>query len=84
MPFFPVGTSERVQRKGETETAHSFAHLISGLPLGRKEKNSLHIFDIHALVEQSLFNIDKINTELHTATSLVDTADDEYIVFPDE
>ncbi|NRH20694.1 ribose-phosphate diphosphokinase [Candidatus Gracilibacteria bacterium] len=84
MPYFPMGTSERVERKGETETAHAFAHLISSLPSGRDAKNSVHIFDIHALVEQSLFNPDRINAELHTATGLLRLEEDEVIVFPDD
>ena len=84
MPFFPMGTSERVEKKWKTETAHAFAHLISSLPSGRDSKNSIHIFDIHALVEQSLFNIDRMNAELHTTTSLLDIGDDEMIVFPDD
>lgn len=58
--------------------------MISHLPSGRREKNSVHIFDIHALVEQSLFDIDRTNAELHTTTSLLDIADDEMIVFPDD
>ena len=32
MPYFPVGTSERKEKKGETESAHAFAHLLSSLP----------------------------------------------------
>jgi ribose-phosphate pyrophosphokinase len=84
MPYFPVGTSERVERKGETESAHAFAHLVSSLPSGRHAKNSVHIFDIHALVEQSLFNPDRINAELHTATSLLDLRPGEMIAFPDD
>ncbi len=84
MPFFPVGTSERVERKWETESAHSFAHLISSLPSGRDAKNSVHIFDIHALVEQSLFNPDRINAELHTTTGLLTLHPGEVIVFPDD
>lgn len=84
MPYFPVGTSERVERKGETESAHAFAHLISSLPSGRNAKNSVHIFDIHALVEQSLFNPDRINAELHTATNLLELKDGEAIAFPDD
>lgn len=84
MPYFPMGTSERVEKKWKTETAHAFAHMISHLPSGRREKNSVHIFDIHALVEQSLFDIDRTNAELHTTTSLLDIADDEMIVFPDD
>ncbi|MBX9809965.1 ribose-phosphate diphosphokinase [Candidatus Gracilibacteria bacterium] len=83
-PFFPVGTSERVERKGETESAHAFAHMISSLPSGRDAKNSVHIFDIHALVEQSLFNPDRINAELHTTTGLLELYPDEVVVFPDD
>lgn len=84
MPYFPMGTSERVERKWETETAHAFAHLISSLPSGRDAKNSVHIFDIHALVEQSLFNPDRINAELHTTTGLLELEEWEVIVFPDD
>lgn len=84
LPYYPMGTSERVERKWETETAHAFAHLISSLPSGRDSKNSVHIFDIHALVEQSLFNPDRINAELHTATGLLKLREDEVIVFPDD
>ncbi|MDD2693474.1 MAG: ribose-phosphate diphosphokinase [Candidatus Gracilibacteria bacterium] len=84
LPYFPMGTSERVERKGETETAHAFAHLISSLPSGRDAKNSVHIFDIHALVEQSLFNPDRINAELHTTTGLLKLKKGEVIAFPDD
>jgi ribose-phosphate pyrophosphokinase len=84
MPFFPVWTSERVEKKGKTETAHAYAHLFSHLPSGRREKNSVHIFDIHALVEQSLFDIDTMNAELHTTTSLLRLKRWEMIVFPDD
>lgn len=84
MPFFPVWTSERVEKKGETETAHAFAYLISTLPSGSREKNSVHIFDIHALVEQSLFDINRINAELHTLTTTLKINPWECIVFPDE
>lgn len=84
MPFFPMGTSERVEKKWKTETAHAFGHLISSLPSGWDSKNSIHIFDIHALFEQSLFNIDRMNAILHTTTSLLDIWHDEMIVFPDD
>jgi ribose-phosphate pyrophosphokinase len=84
MPFFPVGTSERVEKKWKTETAHAFGHLFSHLPSGRREKNSVHVFDIHALVEQSLFDIDTMNAELHTSTSLLKLKRWEMIAFPDD
>jgi ribose-phosphate pyrophosphokinase len=84
MPYFPMGTSERIEEKWETETAHSFSNLISSLPSGRDSKNSIHIFDIHALVEQSIFDIHRINTDLHTTTSLLEIHDEEMVVFPDD
>lgn len=84
MPYFPMGTSERIEEKWETETAHAFSNLISSLPSGRSAKNSVHIFDIHALVEQSIFNLDRINTELHNTMSLLDIGPEEMVVFPDE
>ena len=84
MPYFPVGTSERVEKKGETESAHAFAHLLSSLPSWLATKNRIHIFDIHALVEQSLFDPERIHAELHTVTSLLELLPDEQIVFPDE
>lgn len=58
--------------------------MISSLPSGRDAKNSVHIFDIHALVEQSLFNPDRINAELHTTTGLLELYPDEVVVFPDD
>jgi len=58
--------------------------LISSLPSGRDSKNSIHIFDIHALVEQSIFDIHRINTDLHTTTSLLEIHDEEMVVFPDD
>ncbi len=84
MPYFPMGTSERVEDKWKTETAHAFAYLMSSLPGARKEKSSIHTFDIHALVEQSLFDIKTVNAELHTATSLLKLKRWEMLVFPDE
>ncbi len=84
MPFFPMGTSERVEKKWKTETAHAYGHMISSLPSGWSAKNSIHIFDIHALVEQSLFNVDRINAQLHTTTSLLDIPEGSAVVFPDD
>lgn len=58
--------------------------MISSLPSGWSAKNSIHIFDIHALVEQSLFNVDRINAQLHTTTSLLDIPEGSAVVFPDD
>lgn len=84
MPYFPVGTSERVEKKWETESAHAFAHLLSSLPSWLSTKNRIHIFDIHALVEQSLFDPERLHAEIHTTTSLLELLPEEKIVFPDD
>jgi hypothetical protein len=72
MPYFPVGTMERVGKPGEVATAHSFANIISNLPSGKSgRKNNLHIFDLHAEVEEFLFDSRNINIETHSAFNLL-------------
>ena len=85
MPYFPVGTMERISEKWEIATAKYFADIMSHLPQGRQWKTSIHTFDIHALVERFLFDSFKVNLETHTAMNLLDeVAKDKIIVFPDE
>ena len=85
MPYFPVGTMERIAEKGEIATAKYFADIMSHLPPGRQGKTSIHTFDIHALVERFLFDSFTVNLETHTALNhLDDIAKDKVIVFPDE
>lgn len=84
VPYFPVGTMERISKKGEVATARYFADLLSHIPSGRKEKTSIHTFDIHALVERFLFDPFKVNAELHTTLSLLDVSKDTVIAFPDD
>lgn len=84
VPYFPVGTMERISRKWEVATASYFADLLSHIPSGRKEKTSIHTFDIHALVERFLFDSFKVNAELHTTLSLLDIKPDTVIAFPDD
>lgn len=85
MPYFPVGTMERISEKWEIATAKYFADIMSHLPDGRNGKTSIHTFDIHALVERFLFDSFKVNLETHTAMNHLDKiAKDKVIVFPDE
>lgn len=85
MPYFPVGTMERISEKWEIATAKYFADIMSHLPEGRNGKTSIHTFDIHALVERFLFDSFKVNLETHTAMNhLKEIAKDKVIVFPDE
>ena len=84
VPFFPVGTMERIAKKWEVATASYFADILSHLPSGRSGKTSLHTFDIHALVERFLFDSFQVNAELHTTLSLLNLPKDAVIAFPDD
>lgn len=85
MPYFPVGTMERISKKWEIATAKYFADIMSHLPEWREGKTSIHTFDIHALVERFLFDSFNVNLETHTAMNhLSEIAKNKVIVFPDE
>lgn len=85
MPYFPVWTMERIDTKWQVATAKYFADIMSSLPGWREAKTSIHIFDIHALVERFLFDSNKVNAEMHTAMSLLKKEIEwKMIVFPDE
>ncbi len=85
LPYFPVGTMERIETKGEVATAKYFADIMSMSPSGRSQKTSIHIFDIHALVERFLFDSRQVNAEIHTAMSLLKKEmEGKTIVFPDD
>eukprot|EP00976_Prorocentrum_cordatum_P065569 1177951-Prorocentrum_minimum.AAC.5 len=49
LPFFPTGTSERVEDEGEVATAATMARVLSSIPPNRGGPTSLVIYDIHAL-----------------------------------
>jgi len=85
MPYFPVGTMERVWKPGEVATAHSFANILSNLPSWKSAiKNNLHIFDLHAEVEEFLFDSKNINIETHSAMDLLNKRVNwKTIIFPD-
>jgi ribose-phosphate pyrophosphokinase len=84
VPYFPVGTMERISKKWEVATASYVADLLSHIPPGRGGKPSIHTFDIHALVERFFFDSFKVNAELHTALSLLKLSPDTVVVFPDD
>lgn len=85
LPYFPVWTMERIEEKWEIATAKYFAEIMSMLPSWRKTKTEIHIFDIHALVERFLFDSRFVNTEIHTAMSLLrQNIEGKTIVFPDD
>ncbi|KAI3435179.1 uncharacterized protein J3R85_006416 [Psidium guajava] len=55
LPFFPTGTSERMEDEGDVATAFTLARILSNVPISRGGPTNLVIFDIHALQERFYF-----------------------------
>jgi len=55
LPYFPVGTAERIVGEGETPAAGPMAHMLNSIPEAGA-KNNLYIFDIHALCSRFFFH----------------------------
>lgn len=49
LPFFPTGSSERMEDEGDVATAFTLARILSNIPISRGGPTSIVIFDIHAL-----------------------------------
>lgn len=87
LPFFPVGTMERVDREGQVATASSLARMISLTPFTIGGPTQIVIFDIHALQERFYFT-DAVIPRLETAIPLLRDRlrddPDAAVAFPDE
>lgn len=86
LPFYPVGTNERVEQEGRVATANTYSYLLSNLPrLGKSTR--LMIYDIHALQIRFYFHGNVLPT-LHTAVPLLltrlQTTSISAVVFPDD
>jgi phosphoribosylpyrophosphate synthetase len=69
LPFYPVGTMERVLKEGVVATANTYAQLFSNLPSCGKPTR-LMVYDIHAL--QNRFYLHGNTTaSLHSAVPLL-------------
>ena len=55
LPYFPVGTMERVTGEGEIPTAYALSQMLNSIPEG-SAKTNLYIFDIHALCSRFFFH----------------------------
>ncbi|CAA2987422.1 ribose-phosphate pyrophosphokinase 4-like [Olea europaea subsp. europaea] len=55
LPFFPTGTSERMEDEGDVATAFTLARILSNIPISRGGPTSIVTFDIHALQERFYF-----------------------------
>ncbi|KAL0297013.1 UNVERIFIED_CONTAM: Ribose-phosphate pyrophosphokinase, mitochondrial [Sesamum radiatum] len=73
LPFFPTGTSERMEDEGDVATAFTLARILSNIPISRGGPTSLVIFDIHALQERFYFG-----------DNILPCFESDTIVFPDD
>jgi len=91
IPYFAVGTMERVTKYGEIATAETLSRMLSAIPNCARGPCQIVIFDIHALQNQFYFS-DNVLVRLETAIPLLHQAirrkynnlDNVAIAFPDE
>ena len=93
LPYFPVGTMERIVGEGEIPSAYSLAHMLNSVPEGTS-KNNLYMFDIHALCSRFFFHTNTRPILISMMTEYIDfinakypeTGTDNYnvVVFPDD
>ena len=55
LPYYPVGTMERIVGEGEIPTGYAFAQMLNNIP-SASGKNNIIIFDIHALASRFFFH----------------------------
>ena len=86
LPFYPVGTMERITREGEVATAATYAQLFSSLPSCGKPTR-LMIYDLHTLQNRFYLHGSTI-ASLHTTVPLLleelKRTDITTVVFPDD
>eukprot|EP01065_Artemidia_motanka_P043559 TRINITY_DN6057_c0_g1_i2.p1 TRINITY_DN6057_c0_g1~~TRINITY_DN6057_c0_g1_i2.p1 ORF type:complete len:612 (+),score=154.15 TRINITY_DN6057_c0_g1_i2:68-1903(+) len=70
LPFYPVGTMERISVEGEIPTAASFARMLSATPMTTQGPTRFVFFDIHALQNRFYFS-DRVMPHLTTAIPLL-------------
>eukprot|EP01062_Namystynia_karyoxenos_P039268 TRINITY_DN2855_c0_g3_i1.p1 TRINITY_DN2855_c0_g3~~TRINITY_DN2855_c0_g3_i1.p1 ORF type:complete len:668 (+),score=208.01 TRINITY_DN2855_c0_g3_i1:73-2004(+) len=93
LPFYPVGTMERISVEGEIPTAMSFARMLSATPMTTQGPPRFVFFDIHALQNRFYFS-DRVMPHLATAIPLLrkemeemerqGSGDRVAVVFPDD
>ena len=91
LPYFPVGTMERIVGEGEIPTGYSLAHMLNTIPNGGS-KNKIYILDIHALCSRFFFHSNTIPILLTMMNTYIKHIKENYkkpddlniIVFPDD
>jgi len=87
VPYFPVGTMERIDEEWQVATAKTMARILSSTPAWENGKTSFHVFDLHDLRER-FYTEWTVSLRLHSAMDLIKNrvADIENlsVAFPDE
>lgn len=86
LPYYPVGTNERVDIEGKVATANTYSHLLSSLPNCGKPTR-LMIYDIHALQERFYFHascVPSLHSTIPLIFDLLKSNSITTVVFPDD
>ena len=86
LPFYPVGTMERVSREGQVATASTYAQMISNLPNCGKPTR-LVIYDLHTLQNRFYLHGNAIASMQTTIPLLIERLRSTHInciAFPDD
>jgi len=86
LPYYPVGTMERVTKEGTVATASTYAHLFSSLP-NCGQPTRLMVYDLHTLQNRFYLHNHAI-ASLHTTIPLLierlKTTKVDCVAFPDD
>ncbi len=91
LPYFPLGTMERIVGEGEIPTAFALANMLNSIPSGAS-KNNIYFFDIHALCSRFFFHTNTIPVLItlvpryitYINTNFPDASNLNVVVFPDD
>lgn len=86
LPFYPVGTMERVSKEGQVATANTYAQMLSSLPNCGKPTRVM-MYDLHSLQNRFYLHGNAFASLQSTMPLLIDTLKDtnvNCISFPDD
>eukprot|EP00607_Mallomonas_marina_P007918 CAMPEP_0182424404 /NCGR_PEP_ID=MMETSP1167-20130531/10626_1 /TAXON_ID=2988 /ORGANISM="Mallomonas Sp, Strain CCMP3275" /LENGTH=331 /DNA_ID=CAMNT_0024604211 /DNA_START=82 /DNA_END=1074 /DNA_ORIENTATION=- len=86
LPFYPVGTMERVTKEGQVATANTYAQMFSNLPTCGKPTRVL-VYDLHTLQNRFYLHgnaIASLQTTIPLLISTIKQTPIDCIAFPDD
>ena len=86
LPYFPVGTMERVEHEGQVATANTYSMMFSHLPLCARPAR-LMVYDIHTLQNRFYFHsncVPSLHTTMPLLRAIVQEKGEYTIAFPDD